>query len=155
RGCESESGTDRDAAHTEIRERRKCEMMIESGNKDVDRFWRDCIYDLRDLVRITNPRRVETLGASFTVRDKSVYYGVQRIGITDQPCFTTAGYHYATLGSVDRRARRSNPFDREFFLIQRTIATPSAVLDRQACNASLDAALHVRCHIFRFICIAR
>jgi hypothetical protein len=29
--------------------------MIESGDEDVDRFRRDCIYDLRDLIRITDP----------------------------------------------------------------------------------------------------
>ena len=41
----------RDAAHTKIGESGQCKMMIESRDEDVDWFWRDCIYDLRDLTR--------------------------------------------------------------------------------------------------------
>ena len=41
--------------------------MIESGDEDVDRFWRDSIYDLRDLTGITYAGRVQTIGAGFSV----------------------------------------------------------------------------------------
>ncbi len=65
--------------------------MIESRDEDVDRFRRDCLYDLRDLTGITYAGRVQTIGAGFSVLDESVECGVQRIGITDQPRFATAG----------------------------------------------------------------
>ena len=57
--------------------------MIESRDEDVDRFRRDCIYDLRDLPGITYAGRVQTIGAGFSVRGESVESGMQRIGITD------------------------------------------------------------------------
>src|SRR5512132_2525819 len=90
-GCQRETRTDRDAAHTKIGEIRKCEMMVKSGDEDVDRFRRDCIYDLRDLTGITYAGRVQTIGAGFSVPGESVECGVQRIGITDQPRFAPAG----------------------------------------------------------------
>jgi len=66
-------------------------MMIESRDKDIDRLWRDCIYDLPDLIRINYARSVKTISAGFSVRCESVQNDVQRIGITDQPGFATAG----------------------------------------------------------------
>ena len=65
--------------------------MIESGDEDVDRFRRDRIYDLRDLIRISDRRRVETIGSGFGVRGESVDCGMQPVGITDQLGFATAG----------------------------------------------------------------
>src|SRR5215470_13737345 len=89
--CQSETRPDRNAAHTEIGESCQCKMMIESRDKDIDRLWRDCIYDLRDLIRINHARSVETIGAGFSIRGESVQNGVQRIGVTDQPGFATTG----------------------------------------------------------------
>src|SRR4029077_9914199 len=90
-GCQRETGADGDTAHTKIGEIRKCEMMVKSGDEDVDRFRRDCIYDLSDLTVITYAGRVQTIGAGFSVRGESLECGLQRIGITDQPRFATAG----------------------------------------------------------------
>ena len=90
-GCQRETRTDGDAAHTKIGESGQCKLMIESRDEDVDRFRRDCIYDLRDLTGITYAGRVQTIGAGFSVPGESVECGVQRIGITDQPRFATAG----------------------------------------------------------------
>src|ERR1043166_1251911 len=55
-GCERETRTDRDAAHTKIGESGQCKLMIESRDENIDWFRRDGIYDLRDLIRITDPR---------------------------------------------------------------------------------------------------
>ena len=41
--------------------------MIESGDEDVHRFWRERLHNLRDLIRIANTRRIETIGASFVL----------------------------------------------------------------------------------------
>ena len=67
-GCQSETGADRNSAHTEIGEIGKSEMMVKSRDEDIDRFRRDCIYDLRDLTGITYAGRVQTIGAGFSVR---------------------------------------------------------------------------------------
>ena len=89
--CQSETRPERDAPHTEVGESGRCKMMIESRDKDIDRLWRDCIYDLPDLIRINYARSIKTISAGFSVRCESVQNDVQRIGITDQPGFATAG----------------------------------------------------------------
>src|SRR4030095_3563065 len=90
-GCQRETRTDGAAAHTKMSESGQGKLMIESGDEDVDRFRRDCIYDLRDLTGITYAGRVQTIGAGFSVPGESLECGVLRIGITDQPRFATAG----------------------------------------------------------------
>ena len=89
-GCQRETRTDGDAAYAKIGESGQCKLMIESRDEDVDRFRRDCLHDLPDLIWITDARRVETIGAGFSVRGESLECGVQRIGITYQPRFATA-----------------------------------------------------------------
>src|SRR4030095_16959152 len=84
-GCQRETRTDGDAAHTKIGESGQCKLMIESRDEDVDRFRRDGSYDLRDLTGITYAGRVQTIGAGFSVPGESVECGVQRIGIPEQP----------------------------------------------------------------------
>ena len=74
-GCQRESGTDRDAAHTKIGEPGQCKLMIESRDEDVDWFWRDGLYDLRDFIRITDSWRVKTIDACFSVRCQSLECG--------------------------------------------------------------------------------
>src|SRR5205809_6986187 len=90
-GCQRQTRTDGDAAHTKIGESGQCKLMIESRDEDVDGFRCDCIYNLRDLTGITHAGRVQTIGAGFSVPGESVECGVQRIGIADQPRFATAG----------------------------------------------------------------
>src|SRR4029077_16060849 len=90
-GCQRETGTDGNAAHTEVGESGQFKLIVKSGDEHVDRFRRDSIYDLRDLTGITYAGRVQTIGAGFSVRAESVECGVQRIGSTDQPRFATAG----------------------------------------------------------------
>src|SRR6476660_5490596 len=90
-GCQRETGADRDAPHTKIRESGQCKLMIKSRDEDVDRSRRDSIYDLCYLTGITYGGRVQTIGAGFSVCGESVECGVQRIGIADQPRFATAG----------------------------------------------------------------
>jgi len=80
-----------EVAHTEIGEFGKRKMMVKSRDEHVDRFSRDCFHNLRDLARLPNAWGIKTIGASFGVRRESVECRAQRIGITDQPCFATAG----------------------------------------------------------------
>ena len=64
--------------------------MIESGDEDVHRFRRDRLHDLRDLSRITDAGRIETIGSGFGLGGESFEDGVRWIGIVHQPRFTTS-----------------------------------------------------------------
>ena len=90
-GGQRKTRADRNAAHTDVGESGQCKLMIKTRDEDIHGFWRQCFYNPRDLIWIADTRRIETIGAGFSIRGEPVECGVQRIGITDQPGFATAG----------------------------------------------------------------
>src|SRR5207245_1147526 len=88
---EGKSRADRNAAHTEISQLRERKLMIESGDKNVDRFRPDGLHNLCNLISISNAGRIETVSAGFGVSSESFERSVQWVGIPDQPRFATPG----------------------------------------------------------------
>src|ERR1039457_5054413 len=117
--------------------------MIESGHKNVDRFWCDRLHDLRNLVRRADTRSVKTIGTRFGVGGESIEYRAKWIGVADQPRFATRSEHYACRGRVNRRTRGANTIDRQFLFIKRRIAATGTIFDRQSGDAGGETMLHV------------
>ena len=69
---QGQAGADGNAPDAEISELGDRELAIETGNEDVDRFWRNRFHDLLNLVRFPDAGRVKTISPSLSVRDKPV-----------------------------------------------------------------------------------
>ena len=109
-GCQRETRTDGDAAHTKIGESGQCKLMIESGDEDVDRFRRDGLYDLCNLLRITDAGRIEAIGAGLRIGRQAVDHPGAPAGtfltVEDQlACLAAVRRHLAPGGLADSAAQ--------------------------------------------------
>ena len=69
---EGQAGADRYAPDAEISELGDRELAIETGNQDIDRFWRNRLHDLLNLARFPDAGRVKTISTGLSVRDKPI-----------------------------------------------------------------------------------
>src|ERR1041384_184373 len=101
--------------------------MIKSGHKDVHWLRCDGLNDLRNLIRFADARRIETVGAGFSVGSEPVQGRMEWVEIVDEPGFAAPGQQDATARSVNRSARGPNTIDCQFLLVERCVRPTRAV----------------------------
>ncbi len=134
-----------------------CDREAGDGRRDhdVQRLRCDRSHELRDVVRVANRRREETVGARIGERDESVERFAQRIGMPDVERFAATGQHDGNVRRVDRCSRGGEPLESHRSIVERLRRVAARVLDRQSRHAGPHARAHVREDAFGVVGVPR